>query len=124
VTPWIVNANATVNIPIPEALGALSLFVNYSHVSSQNTSPLSPAAIGGVPVEPGVLIEGYGLLNASIDWRNIGGRGLDASLFVTNLTNKLYRVSNSGVFQSLGVWSELYGEPRMYGLRLRYRFGS
>ena len=124
VTPWIVNAHATIGIPVAERLGELSVFVNYSHMSSQNTSPLSPPSIGGVPVEPGVLLEGYGLLNGSIDWRNVGQTGVDASLFVTNLTNKLYRVSNSGVFQSLGVWSELYGEPRMYGLRLRYRFGG
>ena len=124
VTPWILNAHATIGIPIEERLGELSVFVNYSHMSSQNTSPLSPPSIGGVPVEPGVLLDGYGLLNGSIDWRNIGQTGVDASLFVTNLTNKLYGVSNSGVFQSIGVWSELYGEPRMYGLRLRYRFGG
>ncbi len=124
VTPWIFNINTTVHLPIPERLGDLSVLVNYSHFSSQNTSPLSPASIGGVPVEPGVLLEGYGLLNGSIDWRNVGQKGLDVSLFVTNLTNKLYRVSNSGVFQTLGVWSEMYGEPRMYGLRVRYRFGS
>ena len=43
----------------------MSLLVNYSHVSGQNTTPLSPDTIDGVTVEPGALIRGYGLLNGS-----------------------------------------------------------
>ena len=127
VAPWIYNIRATVDLPIPERLGELSLFVNYSNISHQNTSPLTPGSledINGVPVEPGVRLKGYGLLNASLTWRNISGSGFDASIFGTNLTNKLYRVGNSGVFQSLATWSTLYGEPRMYGLKLAYRFGK
>lgn len=119
VTPWIVNANASFDLPLRNDLGNLTLFVNYSHVSSQNTSPLVPASI-----EPGVLISGYGTLGGSLGWRNIAGSGVDASLFATNITNKRFRVSNSGVFQSLLVWSELYGEPRMFGLKLRYSMGQ
>jgi iron complex outermembrane receptor protein len=93
-------------------------------VSGQNTTPLSPDTIDGVTVEPGALIRGYGLLNASLTWSDIGGTSLDATIFGTNLTNKLYRVSNSGVYQTIGVHSDMYGEPRMYGIKLRYRFGN
>lgn len=124
VAPWIFSVHANIDIPTPESLGDLSLFVNYSHVSSQNTSPLTPQSIGGISVEPGVLIEGYGLLNASATLRNVAGTGFDLSVFGTNLTNKLYRVSNSGVYQTLATWTNLYGEPRMFGMRLRYRFGN
>jgi len=47
-------------------------------------------------------------------------------VFVTNATNNLYRISNTNVFQQGGLlyWSTLYGEPRMYGVKLRYRFGG
>lgn len=123
-TPWIVNLRGTLDIPVPEDMGKMSLFVSYSYLSSQNTSPLNPPEFNGVPVEPGVTFKAYSLLNASINWRNVGGTGFDATLFGTNLTNKLVPVGNSGVFQTLGVWSTNYGEPRMYGLKLRYRFGS
>ena len=60
----------------------------------------------------------------SLDWNDIAQSGFDAGLFAANATNRLYRTSNSGTFNSLLSWSALYGEPRMYGLRLRYRFGA
>lgn len=124
VTPWIFSIHASVDLPVPESIGRMSLFVNYSRVSRQNTTPLSPDQIDGVTVEPGASIKGYGLLNASLTWSDINGLGLEATIFGTNLTNRLYRVSNSGVYQTIGVWSDMYGEPRMYGVKLRYRFGK
>lgn len=117
VTPYIYNIHATAKIPLGKDMGELSYFINYSNVSRQPTAPASDPAF-----EPGSTLEGYGLLNMSLDWRNIGQSGIDASLFVNNATNKLYRVSNLNTFNSLGVWSNLYGEPRMYGVRLRYSF--
>ena len=124
VTPWIVNIHGSIDLPVPETMGKMSLFVNYSHVSRQNTTPLNPDTIDGVMVEPGASIKGFGLLNASLTWSDIGRTGVDATLFGTNLANKLYRVSNSGVYQTIGVWSDMFGEPRMYGIKLRYRFGG
>lgn len=119
VTPWIYNINATVTLPVAERLGDVSLYVSYAHVSKQATSPLSNAEL-----EPGSVLEGYGLLNASLSWNGIGGSSVDASVFANNITNKLYRVSNSNTFNDLLAWTALYGEPRMYGVKLRYRFGG
>jgi len=119
VTPWIYNIHATATIPVGENMGDLSYYVGYSHFSKQPTAPA-----GDPSFEPGSVLEAYGLLNMSLDWRNIAQSGFDASLFVTNATNKLYRVSNSNTFASLGLWASLYGEPRMYGLKLRYSFGT
>ena len=100
-------------------LGELSYLISYSHFSKQHTSPT-----GDPSFEPGSMLEAYGLLNMSLDWRNIRQTGLDASLFVTNATNKLYRVANANSFNGLGIFSSLYGEPRMYGVKLRYSFGE
>ncbi len=115
-TPWIYSLNATVDLPVPESMGELSLFANYSHVSSQYSAP-GPNEIGG-------MLEGYGLLNASLRWGNVAGSGFDLTVFGNNLTNKLYRVSNTNSFAGVGAWSSLYGEPRMYGVKLKYKFGS
>jgi iron complex outermembrane receptor protein len=102
-------------------MGTLSLFVNYSHMSSQYTEPVNVPAL-----QPGTTLAPFGLLNASLDWRKVAGSGFDLGLFVTNATNKLYRISNSNGYQAGGllVNETLYGEPRMYGLRLKYSFGG
>ena len=44
----------------------------------------------------------------------------DIGLFVTNATNKTYAITNTGVFNSIGVAANMYGEPRMYGMQLGY----
>jgi iron complex outermembrane receptor protein len=114
-TPWIYNINATIDLPLPEDMGEMSLYASYAHVSSQWTAPR--------PTEPGGALEGYGLLNASLNWRNVGRTGVDLAIFGTNLTNKLYRVSSNNVSSSSFVQSTLYGEPRMFGVKLRYSWG-
>ena len=74
--------------------------------------------------EPGSDLGSYGLLSASLDWKQAMGTGLDVSLFGTNLLNTKYAMSNSGVYNSVGAQSMIFGEPRMYGIRLRYNFGN
>lgn len=115
-TPWIYNVHASVDLPLPESFAETTLFVSYSHVSRQGVSP--------VPGEPGGTLEAFGLLNANLSFNNVAGTGANLSLFANNLTNELYRVSNANVFNSQGVWSSLYGEPRTYGVKLRFTFGG
>lgn len=115
-TAWIYNIYASVKLPVPESWGNVSALVSYSHVDDQYTAP--------APFEPGALVKGYGLLNASISWDNVAESGFDLSLFANNIADKLYRVSNANSFNSNGVVSTLYGEPRTFGLKLRYRFGN
>lgn len=118
VMPWMYNIHADVNLPLGNNLGDLNLYVSYSHFSGQPTAPASDPSR-----EPGSILEAHGLLNASLDWRNVAQSGLDLGVFVTNATNKLYRVSNTNTYNDIGVWGTLYGEPRMFGMKLRYSFG-
>lgn len=121
VSPYIYSVHASLDLPLQDNLGSLAFFVNYSHTSRQYTDP------GTVPaLQPGAYLESFGLLNASLDWKNVADTGIDAGLFVTNATNKLYRISNTNVFQQGGLLYQttMFGEPRMYGLKLRYRFGG
>lgn len=119
VTPWIYNIRANAEIPIAPHMGDLNFLVSYSHFAPQATAPA-----GDPSFEPGSVLEAYGLLNASLDWRNVAESGFDVGVFVNNATNKLYRVGNSNSYNGLGIFSSLYGEPRMYGVKLRYRFGE
>jgi iron complex outermembrane recepter protein len=71
-----------------------------------------------------LTFQSYHLMSASLNLKNIGGRSIDASLFVDNVTNETY-ISNtilSGA--SPGVLTAAYGPPRMFGLRLRYDFSG
>jgi iron complex outermembrane receptor protein len=46
----------------------------------------------------------------------------DIGFFMTNATNKTYPITNTGDFNTIGIASQMYGEPRMYGIQLRYRW--
>ena len=120
VSPYIWSVHASYDYDLGD-MGSLAFFVNYSHTSKQNTE-----AVQLPQIQPGAVLEAYGTLNASIDWKNIADSGFDLGVFGTNITNKTYRISNNDVYQagSLLYWSTMYGEPRMYGMRLTYRFGG
>jgi iron complex outermembrane receptor protein len=121
VSPYIYSLRGTITFPVPEEYGNVSLFASYAHNAAQNTEALILPAF-----QPGAILEPFGLVNMSLDWNNVYRSGIDLGLYATNLTNKLYRISNSDVFQtgSLLSWSTIYGEPRMFGVRVRYRIGG
>lgn len=124
-SPNILSVYGRLSIPVPESAGEVSLFVNYNWTDAQETAPFSTETFpDGTVNEPGVRLPSFGVLNASVDWKNALGSGLDVSVFGTNLTNKEYATSNTGTFQTIGGQTKFFGEPRMYGIRLRYSFGG
>ena len=58
-----------------------------------------------------------------MDWNDVAGRPIDASFFMTNATDQVYIAGGTVVYSALGVNPVIYGEPRMFGFQLRYRFG-
>ena len=103
------TVNATYALPkLP--IGRVSAGITYTYVGRQVASVASP--IGQIP--------SYGLLNLNLECRGIGGSPVDASIFVTNLTNKLYAQQPAGLYPGAGFDGIIYGEPRMIGGRLRY----
>ncbi|KFG88360.1 TonB-dependent receptor [Sphingobium herbicidovorans NBRC 16415] len=121
VAPYIWSFHVSAEQPLANDMGTLALYANYSHTSKQNTE-----AVQLPSQQPGAVLEAFGLLSVSLDWRKVGGSGFDLGLFATNLVNKTYRISNADVYQAGGLlyWATLYGEPRMYGLRVKYTFGG
>lgn len=122
--PYIYSVYGRLSIPIEESAGALSLFVNYAWTDRRHQAgdalPLFPGT--NTVWEPGSSLASYGLLNASLDWKNALSSNLDVSVFGTNLTDEVYILSNSGVFNSIGSQGQIFSEPRMYGVRLKYAF--
>jgi iron complex outermembrane receptor protein len=117
ISPHIFSAHLRYTLPVPASIGEISALVNYSYQARQHTEALFGSQ------QPNELIASFALVNLSVDWKNLFGKPVDINLYGTNLTDKLYRTSNSDLYQSLAVSSTLYGEPRMYGVRVRYHWG-
>lgn len=99
------------------ALGDVALAVNYSHQSEVSTAQTNASFYRFLPA--------YGVLNANIDLRNVAGSGLDIGVFGTNLSNVSKPVGAADFYASAaGVVGLTYTEPRMYGIRIGYRFGN
>ncbi|HWA31730.1 MAG TPA: TonB-dependent receptor [Rhizomicrobium sp.] len=74
--------------------------------------------------EPDAFQKSYDLLNLRVDWDNVGGSAFDAAVFANNVTNQTYKIGANALEHLTGTTASIYGEPRMYGVELRYRFGE
>ena len=102
-------------LPLAPEVGDVSLSGTFSYQAKYFDAPA---------VQPLDDIASYSLLNLRIDWDGIFRSPVDASFFVTNATDTVYRVGEYGTFATDGRVISLYGEPRMFGVQLRYRFGK
>ncbi len=99
------------------SLGDLVLSGNYVRQSRVSTAQTNSSFYNYLPA--------YGLLNGTIGLQNVGGRPIDITLFGTNLTNKAKPVGVLDQYAgSTGTVGLTYTEPRMYGIRIGYRFGN
>lgn len=63
-------------------------------------------------------------LNVNINWDNILGRdGLSGAIFIYNVTGNQSSPGQLGTYDTLGILGLGVAPPRMWGGRLRYRFG-
>ena len=109
------SASATYQLPVPENLGKVSLGAIFTYTSGQLVTQASPLA----------TISPYGLLNMNLNWNSIAGSSIDAELFASNITDRLYYNNVTQFFDTpLGFESRYLGEPRMYGARVRLHFGK
>jgi iron complex outermembrane receptor protein len=112
---------ATYTLPVDESVGKVSLAATWVHTGKQISNGSVPQTINGIPLG---TIPAYDLINLNLDWKGIAGSPVDAALFVTNLTKKVYPVNTGGGWNSSGIGDWLLGVPRMYGMRLRINFGA
>ncbi len=99
---------------LPGNLGDVEVGANYVYTSKEFVSQLSP--FGTLP--------SYSLVNMHLNWSDIAGSPVDAQLFVTNLANKFYWNNVSTLYNFAGFEVRSLAPPRMYGLRIRVRFGG
>ncbi len=132
-----ISLSATYDVPLDEN-GVLSFNANYSYRSSfttQNEVNPTNCIITGAPttnnanISPDCLnragiIPGYDLINARLTWENALGKGVDASVFVNNVTNNFYYANGITALSTLGIFAVGIGPPRMWGVELRVPWGG
>ena len=104
-----------VRVPVGDA-GDVTLSATYVYTSKQRTAASTVTPIGAVP--------GNELLNLNLSWDSVGGLPLDLAAFVTNVTNEKTYTFVGGGWQSTGIEYGTLGMPRMWGLRVKFRFGA
>jgi iron complex outermembrane receptor protein len=111
---WKYGLNGQYTRPISEGAGSLRVSADWSWQAKVFDAPT-----------PGIIPTwgSYGLLNARIEWQNVMHTHFDIALFGTNLLDKLY-IQGGFPIESLGYDTVTYGEPRMYGASLKYRWGG
>lgn len=111
---WKAGVNAQYAI-FDTAVGALTFSTDFSYTGQVTTSD---------PDAPIDTYPSYTLWNARLDWENALARGIDLAAFVTNITNEKYIVGGYPIYSAFGFDTALYGEPRMFGASVRFRFGN
>lgn len=99
------------SVSLGEGVGELNFGAIYTYTAKQ-------------VVDGNTRIPGYNLLNLNAGINDVGGSGFDVIVFAQNVTNKHYRTTQGGGFDSSGIGDFMYGPPRMYGVRLKFAFGS
>jgi iron complex outermembrane receptor protein len=113
------TASLTYDLPFPKSVGDVQLSAIYTYTSSQIASAAqNPVAFGVIP--------SFQLVNFNLDWKNAGGSPIDISLFMTNAFDEKYftYVLGPALQRSVGFDAARYGDPRSFGIKVRYRFGS
>ncbi|WP_177198286.1 TonB-dependent receptor [Novosphingobium sp. CF614] len=112
---WGVNITPAVAFPIGEDYGKLELAATYRYSSSYSTE----ASVGSDAKASAVK-----QLDLSLNWSDVGGQPIDISAFATNVTKQVTYTLQQTLYTSFGFNQRYLGQPRMYGMRLRVRFGD
>ncbi|MFT3964588.1 MAG: TonB-dependent receptor [Sphingobium sp.] len=133
------TVTGTYTLPLDESVGRISLGATFTHTDSQEATyqtidcaTANPATGNGVGNCASRRALGYDigklpaldLLNININWNSVAGGPVDLALFATNVTKRKYATATFGGYTSFGFEAMSVGEPRMYGVRLKYRFGD
>ena len=112
---WTANLTGTVMLPVPESIGSMELSATYRHQSAFSTSASSTGPLRTTEVNQ---------LDLNLAWNNVANGPVDVSLFATNATNQKTVVHLNQLLNSFGFNSRYLGQPRMWGARMKVRFGG
>ena len=109
-----VTITARYTLPLRESIGNITIGATFTHTDTQIATISSPFGI----------LPATDLLNLNLNWLSIADLPLDLSVFATNVTQEEFPVNVTNSYSSTGYESVITNQPRMYGVRLKFRFGS
>jgi iron complex outermembrane receptor protein len=74
--------------------------------------------------QPDAFQGGYGFANARLGWDSVMNGPVDVSLFVKNLTNKVYVTDLQDIAAIASFTGATHNDSRTYGIEVKYRFGE
>lgn len=117
---------AKYNLPLSDDMGVLSLsgtaYVQSRRYFSDDANRVIQAY--GEAVRDAISQPSFSRYSLRLDWNNVAGSDFSVAAFVNNLTDVNYKLTTVTQLHSLGTAVALYGEPRTYGLQVRYEFGN
>jgi iron complex outermembrane recepter protein len=113
-----------VTLPFAANIGKVTVQSNIYYQSSIATDPFNvPNGVPTVDLDAlgANFAKSYTRVDFRADWKHVYGSRFSTALYVTNAFNKDYVVgSDNQLNAGSGTVSALYGDPRMYGIELRY----
>ena len=111
-------------LPLNQSIGEVSLSATYVYTSKQLANYNFHALPGDATATDLSYLDSRDLLNVNLNWNSIAGAPVDVGLFATNVTDEEYYSFMPGIYGYLAFQTASIGAPRMYGARVRYRFGA
>jgi iron complex outermembrane receptor protein len=130
--PHKVTLSANYTLPLSRSIGKVTIGGTFVYQSRMRvtTDPFllqnGSTTLAALPLQYGSeygVVPGSKIVNLNVNWNDVGGMPIDAAFFVTNVTNQVVYLS-ANVSPTRGFVSNVIGEPRMFGFRLKYRFGE
>jgi iron complex outermembrane receptor protein len=126
---YTITANYT--LPLNADIGKVTLGATFTHTDSQLSNYSNRFYTGDAGSNPATVafiqslsyLPATNLLNLNLSWNAVAGSPVDLNLFATNVTKEKYYTFLPGLAVGAGFNVASLGEPRMYGMRLKYHFG-
>ena len=106
------NFTLKYNVPVDSSLGKFSVSATASLLSDE------------VPLDDGAPVQPFNRskMDLRADWNEAYGYPVDFSVSVTNVTNRRYSLIGFNLYNTVGILTTNYSEPRMVSVNARYRF--
>jgi len=117
-----VSIGGTYTLPLGDNIGRVSLGATLVHTDKMFSNPSDRAS----SLSTLSYLPSTDLVNVNASWKSIAGGPVDLMLFATNVMNKQYLTYIPGLGgppPSSGFETAEVGQPRMFGARVRVRFG-
>ncbi len=106
----------TYTLPLDDSIGKISFGATFMHTDANQATSATATPLW--------LIKKLDMLNLNVNWDSAFGQPIDLAFFMTNVTNQGLILFPSQGFHQITIDGGHVNEPRMWGFRLKYRFGN